>query len=104
MKSLSKAFTCLGLVIAFCSTFNASAGERPLAGEFSIGIAAIAPNGVTAKYWLSTHDALDIFGEWSINSKEYIFHFNYVRHDFDQYNWEGETVGLYYGFGVRVKT
>ena len=72
-------------------------------GEFSIGIAAITPNGITAKYWTTDRVAIDIFGEWSINSKEYKTHADILVHDFDKIQWEGERIAMYYGIGARAK-
>jgi len=72
-------------------------------GEFSLGIGAIAPNGITAKYWTTDRVAIDLFGEWSINSKEYHAHSDILIHDFDKIQWEGERIAMYYGFGARVK-
>lgn len=72
-------------------------------GEFSIGIGAIIPNGLTAKYWTTEQVAIDIFGEWSINSKEYVFHSDVLIHDFDSIQWEGERIAMYYGIGARAK-
>ena len=72
-------------------------------GEFSIGIGAIAPNGITAKYWTTERVAIDIFGEWSINSKEYHTHADILIHDFDKIEWEGERIAVYYGIGARAK-
>ena len=68
-------------------------------GEFSIGVGAIMPNGVTAKFWTTDRVAIDIFGEWSINSKEYKTHADVLIHDFDKIQWEGERVAMYYGIG-----
>jgi len=72
-------------------------------GEFSLGIGAIAPNGVTAKYWTTDRVAIDIFGEWSINSKEYHTHVDILIHDFDKIQWEDEIIAMYYGVGARAK-
>lgn len=72
-------------------------------GEFALGVATISPNGVTAKYWLSDVTAIDVFGEWSFNSKEYKAHFDLLLHDFDKFQWEGELIAFYYGGGIRVK-
>lgn len=72
-------------------------------GEFSIGFGAISPNGITAKYWTTDRVAVDIFGEWSINAKEYKTHFDVLIHDFDRMQWEGERIAVYYGVGVAGK-
>jgi len=68
-------------------------------GEFSLGVGAIIPNGVTAKFWTTDRVAIDIFGEWSINSKEYHTHADVLIHDFDKLQWEGERIAVYYGVG-----
>lgn len=90
-------FTALLLLTAMVSV--ASAEE----GEFSIGIGAISPNGLTAKYWTTDRVAIDIFGEWSINAKEYHAHTDVLIHDFDKIQWEGSLIAMYYGVGAMAK-
>ncbi len=72
-------------------------------GEFSLGIGAIAPNGITAKYWTTDRVAIDLFGEWSINAKEYHAHSDILIHDFDKIQWEDERIAMYYGVGAMAK-
>ena len=95
-------------MLLFCTTIlsqnSLAESELPNPGEFAIGIAAIAPNGLTAKLWLNESHALDAFGEWAINSKEYRIHLSYLIHDFTRYEWGGNPAGFYYGVGARMKT
>lgn len=72
-------------------------------GEFSIGIGAISPNGLTAKYWTTDTVAIDIFGEWSINAKEYHAHTDILMHDFNKIQWEDSLIAVYYGVGAMAK-
>ncbi|MGD8558396.1 MAG: hypothetical protein PVH04_01950 [Gammaproteobacteria bacterium] len=88
-----------GLVLALLVSSNAHAEE----GEFSLGVATITPNGVTAKYWTSDVTAIEVFGSWSFNSEEYKFHVNLLLHDFDKIQLEGERIAFYYGGGIRIK-
>ena len=81
--------------LLFANIYQANAEQ----GEFSIGFGTISPNGITAKFWTTERVAIDIFGEWSINAKEYHTHMDVLLHDFDKIQWEGERVALYYGVG-----
>ena len=72
-------------------------------GEFSVGIGAISPNGLTAKYWTTDQVAIDVFGEWSINAKEYHTHADVLIHDFDKIQWEDAITAVYYGVGAMAK-
>ncbi len=86
-------------MLALLVSINAHAEE----GEFALGVAAITPNGVTAKYWISDVTAIDVFGSWSFNSEEYKAHVNLLIHDFDKIQLEGERIANYYGVGIRIK-
>ncbi|KPJ96012.1 MAG: hypothetical protein AMJ55_02760 [Gammaproteobacteria bacterium SG8_15] len=68
-----------------------------------MGIAAISPNGFIAKYWTTETTAIDIFGEWSFNSNEYLMHGDILVHDFNKFQLEDMRIAFYYGGGVRVK-
>lgn len=83
----------------FIFSTNANAED----GEFALGVAAISPNGMTAKYWTSDVTAIDVFGEWSFNSEEYKTHISLLLHDFEKFDWEGERIAFYYGGGIRIK-
>lgn len=89
------------VLLLVCFLF--SSGVNAEDGEFSLGVAAISPNGMTAKYWTSDLTAIDIFGEWSFNSEEYKTHVSFLLHDFEKIQWEGERIAFYYGGGIRVK-
>ena len=87
------------LVVLLSLVSQANAEE----GEFSLGIGAISPNGITAKYWTTDRVAIDIFGEWSINAKEYHTHADILIHDFDKIQWEDSIIAMYYGIGAMAK-
>lgn len=87
------------LVVLLSLVSHANAEE----GEFSLGIGAISPNGITAKYWTTDRVAFDIFGEWSINAKEYHTHVDILIHDFDKIQWEDSIIAMYYGIGAMAK-
>jgi uncharacterized protein (DUF433 family) len=89
--------------IVLLSAFLATSAAYAEQGEFDIGIAAISPNGFTAKYWTSDTTAFDIFGEWSFNSNEYLMHADILVHDFNKIQLEDMRIAFYYGGGVRVK-
>jgi len=89
------------LILFFVLTFT---GFKPLsAKEISVGVAAISPTGLTAKFWLSKEHAIDVFGSWSFNSKKFNFHADYILHNFDLIKVDENPMAFYYGVGVRVK-
>jgi len=73
------------------------------ANEFSLGIAAISPTGLSAKFWLSDKHAIDLFGSWSFNSDKFNFHFDYLIHNFDLLKVDENPMAFYYGVGARIK-
>ena len=89
--------------LVFSGALLATAAVQAEKGEFDIGIAAISPNGFIAKYWTTETTAVDIFGEWSFNSNEYLMHADILLHDFNKFQLEDMRIAFYYGGGVRVK-
>ena len=89
--------------LVFSGALLATAAAQAEKGEFDIGIAAISPNGFIAKYWTTETTAVDIFGEWSFNSNEYLMHADILVHDFNKVQLEDMRIAFYYGGGVRVK-
>ena len=89
--------------LVFLGALLATAGAQGEKGEFDIGMAAISPNGFIAKYWTTETTAIDIFGEWSFNSNEYLMHADILLHDFNKFQLEDMRIAFYYGGGVRVK-
>lgn len=89
--------------LVFLGALLTTAGAQAEKGEFDIGIAAISPNGFIAKYWTTETTAIDIFGEWSFNSNEYLMHADILLHDFNKFQLEDMRIAFYYGGGVRVK-
>ncbi|MCI0507936.1 MAG: hypothetical protein L0Z73_17760 [Gammaproteobacteria bacterium] len=89
-------------VVFLLGAYLIAAAVQAEEGEFDIGIAAISPNGITAKFWTSDRAAIDIFGEWSFNSDEYHAHADLLYHDFDKIQLEDMRIAFYYGGGVRA--
>jgi hypothetical protein len=81
----------------------ASAFE-PLGNEVAIGMAAPAPTGLSFKFWTSRETAIDVFTEWATTNKFLMTHVDYLTHDFEQFEMEGATMPLYFGFGARLRT
>ncbi|NOZ51644.1 MAG: hypothetical protein GXP08_00655 [Gammaproteobacteria bacterium] len=72
-------------------------------GEFAVGLAALNPSGLTAKYWVSDTVAYDALAEWSFDSSKIEMHADYLIHDFTKLPWEAERTAVYYGYGVKVR-
>ena len=73
------------------------------ANEFSLGVAAISPTGLSAKFWLADKHAIDFFGSWSFSSDKYNFHADYLIHDFNLLKVDENPMAFYYGVGARIK-
>lgn len=75
-----------------------------LGNEISVGMAAPAPTGLSFKFWTSRETAIDLFTEWSSTNKKLETHADYLTHNFEQYEMEGATMPMYFGFGLRART
>ena len=90
------------LVLFFILTFS-NIKSLYAANEFSLGIAAISPTGLSAKFWLSDKYVIDLFGAWSFNSDKYNFHSDYLIHNFNLLKVDDNPMAFYYGVGARIK-
>jgi hypothetical protein len=93
---------CLFAALMWFSTTADAFGL--LGNEVSIGMATPAPNGLSAKFWMSRETAIDLFSEWDTTNKHFQAHADYLTHDFQQFEMEDATMPLYFGFGLRVRT
>jgi len=93
---------CLFVAMMWFSTSAHAFGL--LGNEVSIGMATPAPNGLSAKFWMSRETAIDWFSEWDTTNKHFQFHADYLTHDFQQFEMEGATMPMYFGFGLRLRT
>ena len=73
-----------------------------LENEFSAGVAAISPTGLTFKLWTSRNNAVDFFTAWSSHENKIQFHIDYLNHDFSAIEIEPGAMAFYYGFGIRM--
>ena len=90
-----------------CATllYGANAHAFGLLGnEFSFGMAMPAPTGLSFKFWTSRDTAIDLLTEWNTGDRLLAAHADFLTHDFQQFEMEGATMPMYYGFGVRVRT
>lgn len=75
-----------------------------LGNEVSIGMATPAPTGLSLKFWMSRDTAVDLFTEWDASNRFLETHADFLTHDFQQFEMEGATMPMYYGFGVRMRS
>lgn len=72
---------------------------------FGLGLMFGEPSGLSAKYWVSDTEAFDaglgyaFFGD----NSHFSLHVDYLNHRFDIIE-SRETLPIYYGFGVRLRT
>lgn len=93
---------CLLAALMWFSTTAQAIGL--LGNEVSVGMATPAPNGLSAKFWMSRETAIDLFSEWDTTNKHFQVHADYLTHDFQQFEMEEATMPLYFGFGLRLRT
>ena len=67
-------------------------------------MAAPAPTGLSVKFWTSRETAIDVFAEWSASNKFLETHADYLTHNFEQFELEGATMPMYFGFGARIRS
>lgn len=71
---------------------------------FGLGIIVGEPTGISAKYWLSSQNALDFGLGYSFVRKGRLhFHMDYLFHHQNIFQAE-ENFALYYGPGFRLRT
>jgi hypothetical protein len=71
---------------------------------FGLGIIVGEPTGISAKYWLSSQNALDFGLGYSFVRKGRLhFHMDYLFHHQNIFRAE-ENFALYYGPGFRLRT
>jgi hypothetical protein len=71
---------------------------------FGLGIIVGEPTGISAKYWLSSQNALDFGLGYSFVQKGRLhFHMDYLFHHQNIFRAE-ENFALYYGPGFRLRT
>lgn len=71
---------------------------------FGAGIIVGEPTGISAKYWISSQNALDFgLGYSFVNKGRLHFHMDYLFHHQNVFR-STENFALYYGPGFRLKT
>lgn len=79
-------------------------GEGLFGNEISIGMGAPSPTGLSLKLWTSRQTALGVFSNWAASNKKLETHIDYLTHNFEQFEMEGASMPLFYGFGLHVRT
>ncbi len=94
----------VGAIATLATVVGTSAQAFGLLGnEVAVGMAAPAPTGLSFKFWTSRETAIDVFSEWNTSSKSISTHADYLTHNFEQFELEGATMPMYFGFGARVR-
>ncbi len=80
-----------------------------VSNKFGIGIVVGTPTGITAKYWIDKHNAVDFATGWSFKEDRFYLHFNYLMHNYgllkkviEKSELKGD-LPLYAGIGIRTK-
>lgn len=69
---------------------------------FGVGAIIGEPTGLSAKSWLSSHDAVDAGVAWSISNGWLHVHADYLRHTFGLIPVEEGQLPLYFGLGAKI--
>ncbi|MDH5324983.1 MAG: hypothetical protein OEZ68_06830 [Gammaproteobacteria bacterium] len=77
--------------------------QLTFADELAVGLATPSPTGISVKLWNSDEIAYDMLGAWDAANEEVYLHFDYLIHDNNKYNLDGNPMPFYYGYGVRFK-
>lgn len=99
LKLFSRTISIFIMVIFFGGNISAQSTN------FGLGMIVGNPTGISAKYWHNRTNALD-FGlgySFSATYTNFNFHADYLWHESDVFR-SRETLYLYYGAGVRLKS
>ncbi|NPA51501.1 MAG: hypothetical protein GXO22_01250 [Aquificae bacterium] len=93
-------------IFLFLSMFSFSFA---VSNKFGLGIVIGTPTGLTGKYWIDKHNAMDFATGWSFREDRFYLHFNYLIHNYGilkKVSQKSELKGdipLYAGIGLRAK-
>lgn len=83
----------LGIFSQYISAQESGLGAGIIIGE---------PTGLSAKSWISSHDAIDAGVAWSMTNGWFHIHADYLRHVFELIPVEHGQLPLYFGLGARL--
>jgi len=86
-------FALLGIFTMILSAQDSGVGVGVIVGE---------PTGISAKSWISSHDAVDAGVAWSISHGWFHIHADYLRHTFDLIPVDQGQLPLYFGIGAQI--
>lgn len=79
-------------------------GANAQAERYGIGMMVGEPTGVSGKLWMNGNTAFDAGVAWSFSGENALnMQLDYVFHNFSIFDLDNGTLGLYFGFGGRVK-
>ena len=96
-KFCLKIFVVLLLGLIFCAPKKT---EARLGGPLGLGFVAGLPSGISGKYWLNDHNAIDGVIGYNAWDKWLLLNADYVFHEYELIRVPQGQLPLYYGIGA----
>ena len=94
----------IALVAGFGAAPAAAAGGNVGSGTWELGVILGEPTGLSAKYWMSSVNALDFGAAWAFEEDgNFHLHCDYLVHNYDIFKVDEGSLPLYFGIGGRVR-
>jgi hypothetical protein len=101
-RSRNAVFTGLIFIILFLVIFPQNVWTQEKG--WGLGIILGEPTGVSFKKWLNKKHAIDAAAAWSFGSEDaFHLHGDYLFHNRNLINIDGNRIPFYYGVGGRLK-
>jgi len=82
----------------------AAAANLADSGTWELGVILGEPTGFSAKYWMSTSNAIDFGAAWSFEGDgNFHLHCDYLYHNYGIFEVDRGSLPLYFGIGGRVR-
>ncbi len=93
-------FSMVLLLVARSTQAQVSRSE--INPRFEIGVVIGEPTGISAKYWLTRHDAIDASAAWSFSDGgNFDLYVDYLRHFF-HFGYDAGELPLFFGLGAAA--
>lgn len=94
----------LACVVGYGAAPAAAAGAQVGQGTWELGVILGEPTGLSAKYWMSTANALDFGAAWSFEGDGNLhLHCDYLYHNYEIFKVDEGSLPLYFGIGGRIR-